>query len=98
MGGGLALRPQRDPEPVVLARAVEDRVLARAEPARDAPELERRAQERPLQRAALLVVVAGPLRRGVRDEQVCIAWGASHVDRRREDAAEAPLALGGLEP
>ena len=68
-----------------------------AEPARDAAERERRAQEGAAQRSSLLVEEA-------RDagflvlERKGVARRPRYVHARRDDPAEAPLALGRLEP
>src|SRR5258708_14990315 len=44
---------------VVMAEPMQDRMVAIPEPARDAAELQRRAQERALERAPLIVVEPG---------------------------------------
>src|SRR2546423_13440540 len=75
---------------------VQQRMIPGAEPARDAPELERRPQERAPQRAPALVVEAGATRRRILEVERVLRR-AGHVDAGGQDAAAAPLPFGRLQ-
>src|SRR2546421_2558053 len=75
---------------------VQQRMIPGAEPARDAPELERRPQERAPQRASALVVEAGATRRRILEVERVLRR-AGHVDAGGQDAAEASLPFGRLQ-
>src|SRR5207245_1992256 len=92
---------RREVDALVGPPAVQDGMKAGTEAARDPAELERRAEERPAQRPAALVVesVHAPAYALVRIFEVKGVLGrAGYVHPGRQDSPEAPLALGGVQP
>src|SRR5439155_4072086 len=87
---------RREVHALVMPPGVQDRMIAGAEPARDAPELERRPQERAPQRAPALVVEAAATRRRILEVKR-VFRRASDVDACGQDAAETPLPFGRLQ-